>query len=693
MSKTVYIKIGLTGGGAGDLDGIDGNDLLDGDICFVLETGTQYANYVLDDDLGAGEDSPDIIVPDTNPGTKCWVLQGLLPEKFNLGDGRLEKDASDNMWLTANAYFDGTDWQRIDIVEEAFGVQLISSGNIPNESMPGVCVWRCQPAANPIGSNWGAVGSWENAGLITYYGDLVLGGTTVEMDGHGTMPYGRTLHCTYDGSVYTALAKNVYGGMTGVDDNAEPSWFSGFDDDAYKIMRAPAGGLVWDTFLNIMDSGNLSLTNDASIDAVDATSGTTKVDSPILSFKSSVWGGDISTPVVSPASPVITVTVLHHDEMTVACTGFQVKWTNGTSTWSIESGAAQYPNATVTGTANYFKLDLDGVLFSTPYGDFYPKDIYGVAASGLSVDTTITFNIIPQAIDTEFKIGSEPEDENQPNLGLPIYINGTKMAEFKVRDVPSDAFTEPSHGLFLYGGTRSQNDDYPHSAGYPAILWLYAKNEVNFADLTYDGSACDIDVVYGPMNIRSIISDANRIGELRVWNNWDISKVRIGTQSFGGSFDLYPSGNYGVLTTTNLSNGLHVSNNKVLLENIDQGAATRQLWIRNIQGASKVAICAGATTKGFQIFEDYWGTVEEGVNFQVRTTGTDIDDNWATAALIEYGGDIEIKNDFTLENGVLTLFETTTPSAVADYGKVYTKNDNKLYFQDGAGVEHEIAFV
>jgi len=47
----------------------------------------------------------------------------------------------------------------------------------------------------------------------------------------------------------------------------------------------------------------------------------------------------------------------------------------------------------------------------------------------------------------------------------------------------------------------------------------------------------------------------------------------------------------------------------------------------------------------------------------------------------------------TIENGKLALKETTTPSADADYGKIYTKSDNKLYFQDGAGVEHEVAFV
>lgn len=46
-----------------------------------------------------------------------------------------------------------------------------------------------------------------------------------------------------------------------------------------------------------------------------------------------------------------------------------------------------------------------------------------------------------------------------------------------------------------------------------------------------------------------------------------------------------------------------------------------------------------------------------------------------------------------LGDGVLRLRETTTPTANANYGKVYCKNDNKLYFQDGAGVEHEITLV
>ena len=39
------------------------------------------------------------------------------------------------------------------------------------------------------------------------------------------------------------------------------------------------------------------------------------------------------------------------------------------------------------------------------------------------------------------------------------------------------------------------------------------------------------------------------------------------------------------------------------------------------------------------------------------------------------------------------MLETTTPGAIVDYGAIYCKADNKLYFQDGAGAEHEVAFV
>ncbi len=49
--------------------------------------------------------------------------------------------------------------------------------------------------------------------------------------------------------------------------------------------------------------------------------------------------------------------------------------------------------------------------------------------------------------------------------------------------------------------------------------------------------------------------------------------------------------------------------------------------------------------------------------------------------------------DLTLEGGALCIKETTTPTADTNYGKIYSKSDNNLYFQDGAGNEHQVAFV
>ena len=50
--------------------------------------------------------------------------------------------------------------------------------------------------------------------------------------------------------------------------------------------------------------------------------------------------------------------------------------------------------------------------------------------------------------------------------------------------------------------------------------------------------------------------------------------------------------------------------------------------------------------------------------------------------------------DPVLQGGVfLELLETTTPAAVSGSSKFYTKTDDKLYHQDGAGAEHELGDV
>lgn len=60
--------------------------------------------------------------------------------------------------------------------------------------------------------------------------------------------------------------------------------------------------------------------------------------------------------------------------------------------------------------------------------------------------------------------------------------------------------------------------------------------------------------------------------------------------------------------------------------------------------------------------------------------------------IIPYGkvgvGTANPNEGLTLEGGVLSLLETTTPTATANYAKIYSKNTNTLWWQDGAGNEH-----
>jgi len=75
MAK-MYYRIGLTGGGSNDLDGIDGATLADKDGAIAFDSGYFYF-YSLDVDSGSSESSPDVISPDINPGDKRWVLQTI----------------------------------------------------------------------------------------------------------------------------------------------------------------------------------------------------------------------------------------------------------------------------------------------------------------------------------------------------------------------------------------------------------------------------------------------------------------------------------------------------------------------------------------------------------------------------------------------------------------------------------------
>jgi hypothetical protein len=80
-----YNATSLTGGATNALDAINGQNLSDGDKAIVITTADTY-HFNLDSDASGTETSPGVINPDSNAGTKSWMLVF----------GPLETDNSDN---------------------------------------------------------------------------------------------------------------------------------------------------------------------------------------------------------------------------------------------------------------------------------------------------------------------------------------------------------------------------------------------------------------------------------------------------------------------------------------------------------------------------------------------------------------------------------------------------------------------
>lgn len=97
---------GLTGGGTGALDSFDGASCTDGDLSLAIDlTNRSLYLYKLEASSGASEDSPDIISPDANAGTKRWLLQNKYP--------RLYGDDDPDVAVTGQISYDTDRWIRL----------------------------------------------------------------------------------------------------------------------------------------------------------------------------------------------------------------------------------------------------------------------------------------------------------------------------------------------------------------------------------------------------------------------------------------------------------------------------------------------------------------------------------------------------------------------------------------------------
>ena len=129
--KTFYPAIYLTGVTDECLDWYDGNILVDGDVGYVV-TGSDTYDYTLDDSSGAAEDIPNVIEPNTNPGSKRWILN----KSYVRADGTIP--------LT-------DDWA---IGDYKIGINTVPSHPIHVVNSPGDVNWNTQLIdLNPTGTH------------------------------------------------------------------------------------------------------------------------------------------------------------------------------------------------------------------------------------------------------------------------------------------------------------------------------------------------------------------------------------------------------------------------------------------------------------------------------------------------------------------------------------------------------------
>lgn len=91
----------LTGGTTGCLDAIDGSTISAGDHAKAQASGIVY--YYTASTNGAGESSPDIIVPDTNPGNINWDLDGVYAATLQSVSGTSIDEFSTDGTLAGNS--------------------------------------------------------------------------------------------------------------------------------------------------------------------------------------------------------------------------------------------------------------------------------------------------------------------------------------------------------------------------------------------------------------------------------------------------------------------------------------------------------------------------------------------------------------------------------------------------------------
>jgi hypothetical protein len=165
-------------------------------------------------------------------------------------------------YIAINAEWDeaNTEWNRINTANPAWLWQYNQQNNLVGEPAKYTTLWRCVPGSNPIG-NFTSIDGWLLVQSFSEWGDATIGGFGIEIDGHGTVPFGRIRRATVSSAKYADIITNAYLDESNVDNASYPSYACGIVEsgtfEGFKVRRAPAasGSPVWADLFSVDDNG------------------------------------------------------------------------------------------------------------------------------------------------------------------------------------------------------------------------------------------------------------------------------------------------------------------------------------------------------------------------------------------------------------------------------------------------------
>lgn len=227
-------------------------------------------------------------------------------------------------------------------------------------------------------------------------------------------------------------------------------------------------------------------------------------------------------------------------------------------------------------------------------------------------------------LDVDFRV----EGDNEQNL---IRTDGTTDRVGIAVSAPED----PLHILSDSGGQAIHLEENSGSEDWQ--IGIGGSGTLNF----FDSGAANPSVVFQDAGLAAVIG---------------ANSAATGTR--GVTYTLLDG-----LTPANW-NTIHIDGNANIGAGIDNDIA----WSWN-----SIAATAGPAVSGIRT---------SGTEADLLFSGTDAD---ARVPILRIDGSA---SEVVLEVGVLSMLETTAPTATTNYGKIWTESNNELFFQDGDGNTH-----